>query len=967
MKDRFYRFSKAIAAAMCMLVMGGLAYSCSDDYDLPDKTPSWLGSSIYDYLKSQGNYTNTIRLIDDLNYAEVLSQTGSKTLFVADDDAFARFYANNTWGVKKYEDLTSSQKKLLLYSSMLDNANLLEMLANVTSGSMNEDGKYLDKNVCLRRYTSSSVTDSIAFYSWDNKGIPYSYNPDDVDYWARFKTQSKGGIYLASDATPTMMVHWINGQMAYQQITDDDFAKIVGQKRSENDVYIYKSKVIQQDITCQNGYVDKLSEVMPAPTNMAEMIRNYKNTTVFGHMLDRFSAPFYNSSLTNSYRQLNPAADSVFEKRYFSIWSQGNQEFTYPPAGTTKVAYYLKFDPGWNTYYPQSTSHSELADMGAMFAPSNEALLTYFQEGGGGSFLMERYATELPVTADNLVRNIDQIPLNVLMAFINNLMQSSFCGTVPSKYLNIYNSANDQMFADISTLDEYKAMIDTCLVATNGVVYVLNKTVSPAEYASVSAPALVNDSLTIFNWAINYDREYVNMPANVQMDYSYMYLLTMSADMSFFIPTDNALKCYYDPVSLVYSQPYALSFYFDPDNKRMVRAQAYRYDQETLELSSTPMTKTIDQSVIFNRFKDMIQSHIVVHDGATDPYGIEDGHTYYLSREGAPVKVSHAALRANGCTVQGGWQIDHNYSCKVQKIYDETRVSNGYGNGMTYIIDHPIEATTNSVYKIMNDNDDENSPYREFFNLCNVDESVLEEAGVVDGYTRREDKNRVLSRYRIFTADKYCLDFNVRFFNAYHYTVFIPSNESVRNAINKGLPTWTSISNYINTQKAYIDAHENDSTFDVDAATAKYKTIAQAMITELINFCKYHFMDQSVFADAVPFASKSYETACVNNATNRYISVNLQSKGNNDLEITDQANNTRNVVGNRNIMARDITFDNQTNRTAANQGFGSSAYTVIHQIDGVLNFKPLTNGRYDSDWATFAGAKRFLAKYRIRK
>ena len=127
MKDRFYRFSKAIAAAMCMLVMGGLAYSCSDDYDLPDKTPSWLGSSIYDYLKSQGNYTNTIRLIDDLNYAEVLSQTGSKTLFVADDDAFARFYANNTWGVKKYEDLTSSQKKLLLYSSMLDNANLLEM------------------------------------------------------------------------------------------------------------------------------------------------------------------------------------------------------------------------------------------------------------------------------------------------------------------------------------------------------------------------------------------------------------------------------------------------------------------------------------------------------------------------------------------------------------------------------------------------------------------------------------------------------------------------------------------------------------------------------------------------------------------------------------------------------------------------------------------------------------------------
>jgi uncharacterized surface protein with fasciclin (FAS1) repeats len=79
---------------------------------LDEKTPDGWGASIYSWLDEQGNYTNTVRLIDDLGYREVLSKTGSKTLFVADDEAFARFYRDKVWGASKYEDLTVSQKKL---------------------------------------------------------------------------------------------------------------------------------------------------------------------------------------------------------------------------------------------------------------------------------------------------------------------------------------------------------------------------------------------------------------------------------------------------------------------------------------------------------------------------------------------------------------------------------------------------------------------------------------------------------------------------------------------------------------------------------------------------------------------------------------------------------------------------------------------------------------------------------------
>ncbi len=67
MKNRLFRFSKKLFGTMGLLLIGALMYSCSDDYDLPDKTPGWLGSSIYDYLTdpANGNYTNMVRLIDD--------------------------------------------------------------------------------------------------------------------------------------------------------------------------------------------------------------------------------------------------------------------------------------------------------------------------------------------------------------------------------------------------------------------------------------------------------------------------------------------------------------------------------------------------------------------------------------------------------------------------------------------------------------------------------------------------------------------------------------------------------------------------------------------------------------------------------------------------------------------------------------------------------------------------------------
>ena len=111
-KPKMRAGTSALATMLMLSSAGFMMQSCSTD-ELTGQ-PSWLGNSIYERLQEDGNFGYTLRLIDDLDQTAVLSQTGSKTLFVADDAAFNEFFKSNSWGVRRYEDLTNAQKKLLI-------------------------------------------------------------------------------------------------------------------------------------------------------------------------------------------------------------------------------------------------------------------------------------------------------------------------------------------------------------------------------------------------------------------------------------------------------------------------------------------------------------------------------------------------------------------------------------------------------------------------------------------------------------------------------------------------------------------------------------------------------------------------------------------------------------------------------------------------------------------------------------
>ena len=938
MNYRFFELTKKALYGLCLAVISGGFLSCNDRFPLDDEGnyPSWLGSSVYEQLKNPnpevltGTFNNYVRLIEDMGYAETLGKTGSKTVFAANDEAFERFYANNAWGVRKYEDLTEAMKKQLLYSSMLDNAILVEMLSNVSY-----DATSVTPGIAMKHTTGANVIDTITF-------IPGPAGmPKNNSYWQKYFDK---GINLVMDATRPMMVHFTAEQLTNNSITtrgeNSDFEVITGTPYNdeENSAYIFRNKIIKGDVTCKNGYIHQLQDVLVPPGNIAELIRTNGESFYFSRMLDRFSVPVYDAATTNNYNdfaQANglPLIDSIFQKRYFSSRSQGS-DLTVDPNGAI-VKSVLPYDPGWNTYTNGMSGSNALSDLAAIFVPTDEAMKTYFLPGGSGSFIIDQYGKK-ENTEENLAENIDSIPQDIVQAFLDNLMKSSFVGTVPSKFGDVMDDASDPMGLSLDVLNKNADGTYDVKIANNGVAYMLNTVFAPNRYIAVSAPALLTDNMRIMNTAIQ-DGYNGNTTVGLNQNF-YAYLLAMSANYAFFIPTDKAFGQFYvDPTYLMHDQPRALRFYYQ-NRSPYVFCSQWQYNPLTGEIGDS--IGTVATSAFRSHLIDILNYHTVVL-GEGEKFGTNE---YYKTKHGGEIHFFEGR-------VESGGQIDNRLSPSfVVKQYNQK-------NGVSYAIDHVIQAPQKSVYSVLG----QYSQFDEFNKLCNgYNEDLFFFASDKMKEVNQVTKKQRVKGYELFVNEvgHFGLDYDVKFFNSYNYTVYVPDNEAMKKAYALGLPTWSDVQAIYDEYHEKWEEQQTEGNYSEDVIAARNKALA--MLEEINAFIRYHFQDNSVYLDK-NIEAGVYATACSDtlgvrekltvSGANRQITV--VDKSGQQVNISSTGSN---VV---NKMTRDYVFDKAA-KTAGE--IRTSSFAVIHQIPVALNSHAGTN-RYDTLW-TGANAKKKLAAFR---
>ena len=318
----FLKPQKSLILAGCSLLLACGITSCSK-YDLDETDPEGWGASIYSYLNEQGNYTNTVRMINDLGLAEVLAKTGSKTIFAADDEAFERFYSSNEWGVKRYEDLSESQKCLLLKGSVINNSYQINDLSSVEGPIEGQ---------CMRRITSQDPGDTLALVN-----VAELPNMDEKDWvnnstWKKLRDENLEKIYLLKDATLPPMMHFIEGYLTNNKITNDDYNFLFNNttSRVSGDASVNGDNIIEHNIKCSNGFIHKVKEVMMPLKSIADIVDSKPQVSMWNELVLRFAVPrrITSENAIHAY-QNRPDRDfskyRLYERRFFSKKSQGGK------------------------------------------------------------------------------------------------------------------------------------------------------------------------------------------------------------------------------------------------------------------------------------------------------------------------------------------------------------------------------------------------------------------------------------------------------------------------------------------------------------------------------------------------------------------------------------------------------------------------------------------------------------------
>jgi len=829
--------------------------------------------SIYECLKTDSHFNVYIRLIDDLNYTNIFTSYINKTLFVANDSAFNEFFKDNQWGVHKYEQLTFAQKKYLLNFSFYNNPYTLSIFANLIDGYGLVDG------LAMRKSTSLSVIDSVPYLIGDQ--LPAS------KYWSSKRTT---GVHLLSDNSNMTTVFFTQSFIDKNSITDEDLRIIAGiDSRSYNDVYIFNDKVIKRDIECTNGYIHVLKSVLIPPKNMAQYIFDNVNgdasqtTKIFSKLLERFSAPYFDAANTVNYKQFQqfhpelPVIDSIFVKGYFSPYSHvcGNSLNVFDPYNMIiNSDLYLPFDPGWNSYVKAVNGSTLQSDMATMFVPSDAAMTEYFNSG-----ILKVFGSW------------DNVPDLYVTPIIRNCMRASLIESVPSKFSKMVDAQNYRLPVEKSDLVK-------AYMGVNGVVYVTNKVYLPVEYNTAYSPVYFGNNTKIMNWVIS--------SYGGDIPIFKCLLMANKANYSLFIPTDEALTKYIDPVAFSKDVPATLKYWYNSSvSPATVYATIYKYDK-TSGVVGDSIGMITDNSFLLNRLVDILNSHIVVGD-------VQSGKGYYMTRGNVPMKIESSG---SSMTVQEGGNIKLNEKANVTNIFNQA-------NGNTYFIDKPLQSPLQSVYKVLSQTD----AFKEFFNLLN----------------NSPVGHEIFKPLKTTSPTLEGIDYNVKFFNAFNYTVYVPTNEAIQKAIADTLILpWQTINNLPTT-------------------TGAQKAYQNYEINKLERFLRYHFQDNSVFVNNQSI-NKVYQTATIktNDVStgfgtfkNKFYKIAVSGTDGN-LTLTAESGKIAHVLttnGLYNIMTRDFVFNYNSAYFKNIDGTGAkttifttsrietSSTAVIHQIDNVLTFE----------------------------
>lgn len=975
-KHRLSSLLGGLCGAVLMLGLSG----CSDD--LIVGTPEWLGTSIYEELESRGNYSVTLALINSSpvaqdNYREMLSRTGSKTLFVADDDAWQRFFdknkklsvenPRNPWStITSVESFNASGNELkvrrLMKGMMLNNAYVLDLLGNLSTdaSSVNvEDAA----DACMRRNSSISNLDlrgDVLKADYPAEKLPNASGVEDIDWWEEVRDQSSivtmpavlngvnntkpsGAAYLyTSNGDPDLptMVHFSPSFAVSKGFESIDVSILSNGVANSTSQTVVNGVAIDPDnsnITCQNGYIHKMVEVPYPVSNMMEKLAYEPKYSIFYKQLQRFSYPYKNKVQTEN---LGGVAD-VYTIRYINSGSSANHcELKTDYSGEKVATSYLPYDPAWNHYYLYNASGSYTYQMDAalMLVPDDERMTSFLTNEGKD--LTDKYAP-------GQTPSWDLYPDAIVAELMQNCMQTNFLSYLPHNISKIKDTSQSL----IEGLDTDK--IGNCYVCGNGVIYGLTMNITPPTYKDVTSTMLLNkekdtdesrdEGFSVFYNFIQKDKEITGASAGYA---SYLGSFD-GTKYVLFCPYDKAMRKVIDPSSVARTKgasgetgPILFNFDYNSEEKYMPWIEPYRYtvddngvvtkgakyDRMSSYDSFAPTTSANSwySTISYKMLRYIIENSICpVYNLPAGANPLEPSYTFYKTKAGSGIKVDWTS----GVTIQtagyAGGYLDY-YKRSVTSPASSVKA-----NGASLPVGEVLLPAIKSPYKMLKEN------FPEFFKFIETGTSHTEE------YLFTDDGND----HKLLDAS----DRAISLMRPYNYTIYVTTKTAIDKQVNGyyvprrawmddmgGLLAKDAKGNATPESQAKVREIFSGITDDDIEELVDLNTVID---TALNRYLAFHIQDYAVFLGQRD-TTGVFETGLLNKKTNQFYGLHVEehsSTSEKTMKVYPKGYSSKEVKINPNtcnIQATQNLYIEAKNKSEE-LGYGqiySSAYAVIHQI-----------------------------------
>ncbi|AKQ46447.1 hypothetical protein TH63_13750 [Rufibacter radiotolerans] len=329
--------------------------------------PKNLEPAIYQQLEAKGNFKNFLALVDKAEYKSILSAAGYWTLFAPNDQAFAKYFAEN--GIAGVEAINKETAVKIVSYALVYNAFMTDRLDDYQSNT----GWVVDQ--AFKRRT--------AYYKGVYTGTVKVGNQ--VLQNQNIISGNRTGGYVFSDNNNKYVPYFMQIFSANQQLGPTDYNAFYPGSAYNGGFNVVNAKVVNQNIIAENGVIHELDTVILPLDNIEEYLANKSEYSVFRNLFEKYMVYYQeNSEATARNKVLTGSTSPVYAKIY-----DGQLEFALN-------------DEGFEVRGANRQNNEGQSNTYTIYAPKNEVVTNYIN-----TVLLQNY------------RSLDEAPIEIIRDFLN--------------------------------------------------------------------------------------------------------------------------------------------------------------------------------------------------------------------------------------------------------------------------------------------------------------------------------------------------------------------------------------------------------------------------------------------------------------------------------------------------------------------------------------------------------------------